>query len=195
MTASTHTVRPTDPIKQIMRGPVVARVDQGLTLCEVAEELIADEIGAVLVDGPHGPAGVLSERDIITVLANGGDPDVRQAGEVMTPDILWAAPNESISAWRGGCVTRGCGTSRFGTVRPSWEWSRCAMCSRCCSTRRPSCRAPEPPAEALSAGRAGQRLGDPAPATHGIPVPEVPGAALLDGRPDPGYQPAGVIRP
>lgn len=81
-----------------MRGPVVARVDQGLTLCEVAEELIADEIGAVLVDGPHGPAGVLSERDIITVLANGGDPDVRQAGEVMTPDILWAAPNESISA-------------------------------------------------------------------------------------------------
>ena len=53
-------------------------------------------VGAVLVDGPHGPVGVLSERDIITVLASGGDPDVRQAGEVMSPDIVWAAPNESI---------------------------------------------------------------------------------------------------
>lgn len=81
-----------------MRGPVVARVDPSLTLCEVAEELVADEIGAVLVDGPHGPAGVLSERDIITVLSSGGDPDVRQAAEVMSPDIVWGAPNESISA-------------------------------------------------------------------------------------------------
>lgn len=62
MTASTRDARPTDPISLVMRGPVVARVDPVLTLREVAEELAADEVGVVLVEGPHGPAGVLSER-------------------------------------------------------------------------------------------------------------------------------------
>lgn len=82
----------------VMRGPVVARVDQSLTLREVAEELAADEVGAVLVDGPRGPLGVVSERDIVTVLATGGDPEAHQAGEAMSPDIVWASANESIGA-------------------------------------------------------------------------------------------------
>lgn len=79
-----------------MRGPVVASVREEATLREVAEELVIDEIGAVLVQGPHGPTGVISERDLVTVFGTGGDLDQRQAADVMNSEMLWASPDDTI---------------------------------------------------------------------------------------------------
>ena len=84
------------PVARIMRGPV-ATVDEGRTMREVAAALAADEIGAVLVDGAHGPIGIVSERDITTALGTGEDPDTLQARDLMSTDLITAAPDEAVS--------------------------------------------------------------------------------------------------
>ncbi|HWM03237.1 MAG TPA: CBS domain-containing protein [Actinophytocola sp.] len=95
MAAVTNRARPSDPVRMIMSTPV-ATVDPGSTLLDVAGELLADEVGAVLVSSGPGPVGLLSERDLITVAATGDDLAVVQAGQAMTADLTWAAPETSI---------------------------------------------------------------------------------------------------
>jgi CBS domain-containing protein len=95
MAAVTSRARPSDPVRMIMSTPV-ATVDPGSTLLDVAGELLADEVGAVLVSSGPGPVGLLSDRDLITVAATGDDLAVVQAGQAMTADLTWAAPEASI---------------------------------------------------------------------------------------------------
>lgn len=83
------------PVSRIMRGPV-ATVDTGRTMREVATALAADEIGAVLVTGAHGPVGIVSERDIATALGTGEDPDALQARDLMSTDLITASPDEPV---------------------------------------------------------------------------------------------------
>lgn len=95
MPTATHRARPSDPVRSIMAG-AVATVDPGRSLLEVAIELVADEIGAVLVTDGHGPVGLLSERDLVTVVGTGGDLATAQAGDAMSTDLLWVDPEDSI---------------------------------------------------------------------------------------------------
>ena len=95
MAAVTSRARPSDPVRMIMSTPV-ATVDPGSTLLDVAGELLADEVGAVLVSSGPGPVGLLSERDLVAVAASGDDLAVVQAGQAMTADLTWAAPETSI---------------------------------------------------------------------------------------------------
>ncbi|HVW35457.1 MAG TPA: CBS domain-containing protein, partial [Acidimicrobiia bacterium] len=57
------------------------------TLRECARLMVEEGIGAVLVRGPHGPVGVLSERDVMSGLAEGADPDRDRARDHLTPEI------------------------------------------------------------------------------------------------------------
>ena len=57
MTTTPATVRPDEPVSRIMRN-TVAVVDEGRTAREVATELAAEEIGAVLVESQHGLLGI-----------------------------------------------------------------------------------------------------------------------------------------
>ena len=72
------------PIRTIMKYEPVT-VEQHDSLREVARELTAGEIGVLLVSSPVGPVGLISERDIVNVVAIGGD-------------IERAAPTDSIAA-------------------------------------------------------------------------------------------------
>jgi CBS domain-containing protein len=96
MSVGTATTRPNDPIKKIM-VTTLAAVDAGDPLRSVARELVADEVGAVLVgDGRH-TVGLISERDLVTVFASGGDIDSDQALDIMTSELLAAGPDDSIA--------------------------------------------------------------------------------------------------
>lgn len=96
MPAAATNVRPTDPVRKIM-STTLAVVDAGDSLQSVAQELIADEIGAVLVNINHGPVGLISERDLVAALAD-GDIENAQAADVMTGDLVAGAPGDSIAA-------------------------------------------------------------------------------------------------
>ena len=76
---------------------VVAEVDSAQSLRSVAEELTADEVGVVLVRRSGRPTGLISERDLVAVLAAGGDPSSTQAADVMTLDLVTAAPDDSVA--------------------------------------------------------------------------------------------------
>jgi predicted transcriptional regulator len=65
----------------------LATVEPEASLQEVAEELATDEIGVVLVRYGHDPLGVISERDLIAVIANGGNLGT-QATDLMTMDLV-----------------------------------------------------------------------------------------------------------
>ncbi|HXV94100.1 MAG TPA: CBS domain-containing protein [Pseudonocardia sp.] len=106
MRAETADVRPSDPVRRLVTGSVAA-VDTGRSLRDVADELLADEIGAVLVTDVHGPVGVLSERDLVAIVASGRDPDAVQAGDAMTTELVWAGPDDSVR--RVGMLMRDAG--------------------------------------------------------------------------------------
>ncbi|MFI5053536.1 MAG: cyclic nucleotide-binding/CBS domain-containing protein [Acidimicrobiia bacterium] len=85
----------------LKRPPVVVHPED--TLRAVAETLVGESIGAVVVRGtrPLGAPGsraegVVSERDLAQALADGLDPDTTRAEEVMTLDLACAAPDESV---------------------------------------------------------------------------------------------------
>jgi CBS domain-containing protein len=75
-----------DPVmKLIARTPVFVALDA--TLRDAARILTEESIGALLVHGAHGPAGVLSERDIVAALAEGAEPGRDRVRDYMTPDL------------------------------------------------------------------------------------------------------------
>ncbi len=86
---------PTDPVRRIM-APHPISVPQAATLREAARELADDEIGAVLVDGPGGTVGLISERDLVGAVAAGDDLDDRQVADLMGTGLVTAGPDDTI---------------------------------------------------------------------------------------------------
>ena len=86
-----------DPVLRLVaRSPI--QVPPDATLREVAAVLAAESVGAVLVRGSDGPAGIVSERDVIGSLASGANPDQVQARDVMTPDLALISTTDTILA-------------------------------------------------------------------------------------------------
>ena len=75
----------------------LATVPPGATLQEVAGELATDEVGVVVVQSGDEPTGVISERDLVGVVAHGGDLDA-QATELMTVDLVSAPEDAPVAA-------------------------------------------------------------------------------------------------
>jgi len=78
----------------VPRSPVQVLLDTPLR--EVAAVMAEEAIGAVLVRGPHGPAGIVTERDIVAALAEGADPDQERARDVMTADLAVVSSTETV---------------------------------------------------------------------------------------------------
>jgi CBS domain-containing protein len=75
-----------DPVLRLVRrGPVSVFLDTTLRAC--ARVMAEESIGAVLVQGSHGPAGILSERDIVAAVAGGAGVDFHRARDFMTADV------------------------------------------------------------------------------------------------------------
>lgn len=90
-----HAGRAHDVARSVMRWPVAA-VETVASLNEVAECLAADEVGALCVVEGGALAGIVSERDVVTHLAAGGDPAHLTAGEVMSSDLLTLGPDATL---------------------------------------------------------------------------------------------------
>jgi signal-transduction protein with cAMP-binding, CBS, and nucleotidyltransferase domain len=79
-------LNPTEQIgRLVMRRPVSVPPDA--PLLAVAEVMADESIGAVLVSGPRGPLGIVSERDLALALAENGDAAGLEARDFMTPDL------------------------------------------------------------------------------------------------------------
>lgn len=82
-------------VSELATRPAVT-IDEGATLRGTAHRLWAESVGAAVVVRGGRPVGIVSERDLVSALATGADPDTATAGEVMTPQTLVAAPYDRV---------------------------------------------------------------------------------------------------
>lgn len=76
-----------DPVERLVSGPAVeAHTDD--TLTRIAELMVEDSIGLVVIRDQKPIVGVVSERDIVAAVADRVDFDVERAADVMTMDTV-----------------------------------------------------------------------------------------------------------
>ncbi len=67
------------------------------TLREAAARMVEKGTGAALVEGAESPTpGIVTERDLLTSVAAGEDPDVERVGDHMSEGVIAAAPDWSL---------------------------------------------------------------------------------------------------
>ena len=76
------------------REPVV--LPPQVSLRVASEVMAAHEIGAVVVATGRGAVGILSERDIVTALAAGADPNQTTVAGAMTHDVVSVRPDDTL---------------------------------------------------------------------------------------------------
>jgi signal-transduction protein with cAMP-binding, CBS, and nucleotidyltransferase domain len=76
---------------------VILTVGAGHTLRAAARLMTEKGVGAAVVLDEERPApGIVSERDILTSLGNGEDPDTELVGAHMSDSVITAAPDWSL---------------------------------------------------------------------------------------------------
>jgi signal-transduction protein with cAMP-binding, CBS, and nucleotidyltransferase domain len=76
------------------REPVVLPPQASLRVA--SEVMAAHSIGAVVVATERSVVGILSERDIVTALAAGADPNQATAAGVMNHDVVSVRPDDTL---------------------------------------------------------------------------------------------------
>lgn len=66
------------------------------TLRGVARTMWEEAVGAAVVGTADKPVGVISERDVVSQLAQGSDADTMTAEEAMTRRVISARPDDSL---------------------------------------------------------------------------------------------------
>jgi CBS domain-containing protein len=78
---------------------VVLTVGPGHTLRDAARLMADRNVGAAVVLDPDLPGpGIITERDLLTSIGRGQDPDVERVSEHLTSDIVFAEPGWSLEA-------------------------------------------------------------------------------------------------
>ncbi len=88
--------------------PAVLTVGPAHTVRQVAQAMAARRVGAAVVLDPdsEGP-GILTERDVLQVVAGGQDLDVELAGDHLTPDAVSGEPDWDLEKAAAAMVSGG----------------------------------------------------------------------------------------
>jgi len=73
------------PAQRRIPARVPGRVGGLTILRDVARCIARSGVGAVIVESPVGKLGLVTAKDLIDAIANGADPDVVWAGDIMRP--------------------------------------------------------------------------------------------------------------
>lgn len=80
-----------------VKGDDVVTISPDATVRELVALLHAHNIGAVVVSaGESAVAGIVSERDVVRGLADDDAVLARRVGDIMTPSVRTARPDESV---------------------------------------------------------------------------------------------------
>ncbi|MCV7194860.1 CBS domain-containing protein [Mycolicibacterium brumae] len=78
-------------------GDSVVRVPAEATVAGVAKALVDNGVGVVVVGDDARPAAVLSERDVVRVVAAGDDPAAVKAADIATTKLVWCEHIDSVA--------------------------------------------------------------------------------------------------
>ena len=70
-------------------GDPVARIAADATVADVAKALVAGDVGAIVVGDDALPAALVSERDVVRVVASGKDPAAVPASDIASTKLVW----------------------------------------------------------------------------------------------------------
>ncbi len=79
-------------IVDVMKAGVVS-IDAGATIQQAAQEMSAGGVSSIVITGPNGPAGIITDRDLRERCLAAGLPATTLVDEVMTRDMLYVAPD------------------------------------------------------------------------------------------------------
>lgn len=82
-------------VSTVTGGPV-ARVSAGATVADAAQAMVAHDVGMVVVGDGEIPSAVLSERDVVRVVAAGRDVAEVAAAEVASTKLIWASADDTV---------------------------------------------------------------------------------------------------
>jgi CBS domain-containing protein len=80
-------VEPRRRVAEIMSVPALL-VEAEATVADACEVLDGEGVGAVFVGRPDDVVGVLSERDVVRLVASGGDPSTTLVRDAMTSPVV-----------------------------------------------------------------------------------------------------------
>jgi CBS domain-containing protein len=88
--------------------PTVLTVGPAHTVRQVAQQMAAKRVGAVVVMDPdsEGP-GILTERDVLKAVAGGQDLDAELAGDHLTPEAVVGMPDWDLDKAAAAMVAGG----------------------------------------------------------------------------------------
>lgn len=78
-------------------GDPVARVAADATVADVAKAMADNDVGAIVVGHEEWPAALVSERDIVRLVASGKDPATVPASAVASTKLVWCAAEATIN--------------------------------------------------------------------------------------------------
>lgn len=79
-----------------LTGDPVVRVGADATVADVAKALAEGDIGAVVIGDDERPAALVSERDVVRVVASGRDPASVPAAEVASTKLVWCGAEATV---------------------------------------------------------------------------------------------------
>ena len=89
------------------KGDAVFRIAPDATVAQACGELDAKRVGALVVCDKDRVVGVVSERDVVKAIARHGAAALkRSVSEVMTADVVFAAPAETVAILMGRMTDR-----------------------------------------------------------------------------------------
>ena len=87
---------------------IVLTVGPGHSLRDAAKQMCKREVGAAVVVDPDAPGpGVITERDILTSVGLGEDPDAELVADHLTKNLTFAAPDWSLERAAAAMVRGG----------------------------------------------------------------------------------------
>ena len=78
-------------------GDVVTHVAPESTVAEVARRMADDGISAVCVGADGRVVGLLTERDVVRIVAGGADLETTTAAQVCATELVWTDPAATIA--------------------------------------------------------------------------------------------------
>ncbi|GLY54253.1 CBS domain-containing protein [Lentzea sp. NBRC 102530] len=81
------------------KGSAVATIDPDVPVSELLRALAEHNVGAIVVVGPSGVAGIVSERDVVRRLHETGvDLLASPVSAIMTADVFTCTPSDTVDS-------------------------------------------------------------------------------------------------
>ena len=96
-------------VSQILKhkGGSVYSVTPEVSMADAVRQLNEKRVGALVVLDGDRVAGIVSERDVVRVVAEGGEGALsRPVSSAMTPDVIFASPTETVDELLGRMTDR-----------------------------------------------------------------------------------------